>query len=112
MTKATLTSIILLLALPLLSAPPQDAYAQDRSDLGASLRAIRPLMRDDPYRAVSMLKALKDRYPQHSRVYIMLGDTYQVIGDHEAARQAYRECLEIDPNNHQAGAALGMLRRQ
>jgi tetratricopeptide (TPR) repeat protein len=80
-----------------------------RRDLASALRVARPLVRDDPQRAIKMLEALNEEYPTNSQVLILLGEAHRVAGDTEAARQAYQTCLGFHPMHLQAGAALGLL---
>ena len=98
-----------ILACPVPPVEGQTQRDEVRTDLGSALRIVRPLVRDDPERAISMLRRLKDEYPTHTRIYILLGETYQVIGQTDSARVVYEQCLVIDPNSQQAGASLGML---
>ncbi len=80
-----------------------------RTDLNSALRVIRPLVRDDPARAVSMLRKLRTEYPNHTRIYLLLGETYQVMGLVDSATAVYEICLLVQPANIQAGASLGTL---
>ncbi len=78
-------------------------------DLASALRVIRPLVRDDPERAIKMLEALSEEYPTNSQVLVLLGQVHRVTGNTEAARQAYQACLKHHPMHLQAGAALGLM---
>jgi tetratricopeptide (TPR) repeat protein len=80
-----------------------------RRDLASALRVVRPLMRDDPQRAISMLQSLREEYPDQAQVLVLLGEAHRLAGDAEAARGAYQECLRFHPTHLQAGAALGLL---
>ena len=88
---------------------PASVEPDVRRDLASALRVARPLVRDDPQRAIKMLEALNEEYPTNSQVLVLLGEAHRVTGDTEAARQAYEKCLGFHPMHLQAGAALGLL---
>jgi tetratricopeptide (TPR) repeat protein len=83
--------------------------ADVQRDLASALRVVRPLVRDDPQRAIKMLEALHEEYPTNPQVLVLMGEAHRVAGDTEAARQAYQTCLKSHPMHLQAGAALGLL---
>lgn len=83
-----------------------------RTDLPSALRVVRPLIRDDPERAVQILKKLKQEYPGNAQVLVLLGESYRSIGDIEAAQESYEACLRFHPTHLQAGALLGLLHVQ
>ena len=86
------------------------AQAPDvQRDLASALRVVRPLVRDDPARAIQMLQALSEEYPTNPHVLMLLGEAYRISGDNEAAREAYARCLQFNPMHLQSGAALGVL---
>jgi tetratricopeptide (TPR) repeat protein len=88
---------------------PGSLQGDVRTDLASALRVIRPLLRDDPNRAITMLEKLDKEYPGNPQVLMLLGDTYQAVGDTEAAKTAYESCLRASPADIQAGSALGVL---
>lgn len=88
-------------------APVRAQELQD--DLASALRVIKPIVREDPRRAILMLERLDEQYPGHARVLLLLGDTYQHVGELDKARAAYERCLQAHPVHLQAGAALGAL---
>ena len=83
-----------------------------RTDLASALRVVRPLVRDDPQRAIQMLKKLSEEYPTNSHVLVLLGESYRVVGDAVSARKSYEDCLRFHPAHLQAGASLGLLHIQ
>jgi tetratricopeptide (TPR) repeat protein len=83
--------------------------ADVQRDLASALRVVRPLVRDDPQRAIKMLEALNEEYPTNPQVLVLMGEAHGVAGNTEAARRAYQTCLEHHPMHLQAGAALGLL---
>lgn len=94
------------------TSPAQDLPGIDRDarrDLGSALRILRPLIREDPERALRMLEGIAEEYPMNSQVLIMLGELYQNVGKVDSAKAAYEKCLRIHPMNTKAGASLGML---
>lgn len=96
----------------LLVAPPVGAQSpgvEVQRDLASALRVARPLVRDDPERAVKLLVALNDEYPANPQVLVLLGEAYRMTGDNAAARAAYEECLSVQPTHLQAGTLLGLL---
>lgn len=94
---------------PARAQTPAELNRDVRTDLGSALRVVRPLVRDDPARAAGMLRKLRAEYPGHTRIYILLGETYQVMGLVDSAKVAYETCLRLQPTNLRAGASLGVL---
>ena len=90
-------------------AVTQTLMNDTRTDLASALRVIRPLVRDDPERAILMLKRLTDEYPTNARVLLLLGESYQVVGQVDSAIATYELCIEYNPVHLQAAASLGML---
>jgi len=80
-----------------------------RRDLGSALRILRPLVREDPERALQMLRSLEQEYPGNSQILLMMGELYQTVGKVDSARAVYERCLKAHPTSTRAGAALGML---
>jgi tetratricopeptide (TPR) repeat protein len=108
--RATITGF--LLAVALASAHAQDPSRIDldvRRDLSSALGVVRPLVRDDPQRAIEMLVALDAEYPGNAQILMLLGEAYRTIGDLERARSSYERCLIAQPTHLQAGAMIGLL---
>ena len=80
-----------------------------RRDLGSALRILRPLVREDPERALQMLQSLDQEYPGNSQILLLMGELYQTVGKVDSARAVYERCLAAHPTSTRAGAALGML---
>ncbi len=80
-----------------------------RKDLASALGVVRPLVRDDPPRAIDMLVALEVDYPGNPQILMLLGEAYRVTGDLERARASYERCLDAQPTHMQAGAMVGLL---
>jgi tetratricopeptide (TPR) repeat protein len=91
---------------------PTRLDADVRTDLASALRVARPLIREDPQRAIQLLKKLEEEYPTNSQVLLLLGEAYRVSGDAVAAQQSYEKCLQHHPTHLQAGASLGLLYAQ
>lgn len=105
-------SIIVFVLLSIAAGPvvaQAPAQGDVRTDLASALRVVRPLVRDDPARAIQILERLRGEYPNNARVLMLLGETYLVMGKTDAAKDAYKECFDTNPSNVQAGAALGMV---
>ena len=81
--------------------------ADVRTDLASAIRVIRPLMREDPQRAIKMLQNLRGEYPNNEHVLLMLGETYQHIGKLDSAVVAYETLVQHHPNNIRGSAYLG-----
>lgn len=92
---------------PTLQNPP--AVPVPRRDLATRLRAIAPIVREDPLRAVQMLQGLDREYPRNSEVLSYLGDAYQVMGEIDSAAVVYGRSLAANPADARAGASLGTL---
>jgi tetratricopeptide (TPR) repeat protein len=80
-----------------------------RRDLSSALGVARPLVRDDPQRAIEMLVALEAEYPGNPHILMLLGEAYRQTGDLERARASYERCLAAQPAHVQAGAMIGLL---
>jgi tetratricopeptide (TPR) repeat protein len=80
-----------------------------RRNLSSSLRSIRPMMRDDPQRAIQMLHNLEREYPYNTQVLNLLGETFHVNGQIDSAIAVYKRCHTARPNDIRSGAALGTL---
>lgn len=83
--------------------------ANARRDLGSALRILRPLVREDPERALQILQSLDQEYPGNSQILLLMGELYQTVGEMDSARAVYERCLAAHPTSTRAGAALGML---
>ena len=89
------------------------AWAQSaggmQSDLASTLRVVRPLMRENPQRAITMLERLEVEYPSNPHVLLLLGETYEHAGEYESARAAYERLVAAHPNHVRGSAYLGTL---
>jgi tetratricopeptide (TPR) repeat protein len=88
--------------------PQTPSPAAGRS-LAAALRVVRPLLREDPEKAIQVLVNINKQYPTSPQVLNLLGDSYLVVGRTDSAVAVYRRCLRTHPTNVKAGAALGTL---
>lgn len=95
--------------LPSSPASAQNSPQRVRTDLSSALRVVNSLIRSDPPRAISMLKRLREEYPNHTRIHLLLGETYQTIGEVDSSRAAYEYGLRVDPRNAEAATGLGIL---
>ena len=59
--------------------------------------------------AIEILKLNVEMFPQSANVYDSLGEAYSANNDKELSIANYRKSLELDPNNANAKAHLGML---
>jgi tetratricopeptide (TPR) repeat protein len=80
-----------------------------RVDVSSRLHAVRPLLRTDPPKAIRLLNNLSSQYPSDERIIMLLGETYQVMGETDSAAVMFERCLNIKPTHVQAGASLGVL---
>lgn len=62
--------------------------------------------------AVALLTLNAEYYPDSARVQFMLGEIYFMSGNKEAAAEAYKKTLELDPDNQMAKRKLDVLKRQ
>lgn len=111
-TRTTAASIIaacLLAWTALHGQTPRPQEFPPRRDLSGALRLVSPTIRDDPHRAIRVLKTLEREYPGNSEVLNLLGDTYQVLGEVDSAIAAYARGLSVNPTDPRAGASLGTL---
>jgi len=67
------------------------------------------LNRGQPQQAVHVFKLATVLYPDSANTYDSLADGHEQAGDKEAAIAAYRRSLQLDPNNKNAAARLGVL---
>jgi tetratricopeptide (TPR) repeat protein len=102
----------------------------ERDGVEPALRALPDLLRSDRfYRTETSLNALGYQlvergsldaaitifrlnvslYPQSANVYDSLGEAYERAGQRDAARQAYRRSLQLNPRNEHAAHAIGAL---
>ncbi|UCG50526.1 MAG: tetratricopeptide repeat protein, partial [Candidatus Latescibacterota bacterium] len=103
---------ILPLMLPVATArtqTPQLPPTTGKRSLAAALRVVRPLLREDPEKAIQVLVNLNEQHPASPQVLNLLGDSYLVVGRTDSAIAVYRRCLRAHPTNVKAGAALGTL---
>jgi len=59
--------------------------------------------------AIEILKLNVEMFPQSANVYDSLGEAYSAHNDKELSIASYKKSLELDPNNANAKAHLGML---
>ena len=97
------------MAAPVFSQTPEQTRQTQKKNLSTAMRVIRPMMRDDPERAIRMLHDLGRQYPYNSQVLNLLGETFQVTGQIDSAIAVYKRCHEAKPNDIRSGAALGTL---
>lgn len=96
-------------------APPEQAetllrraLAIDPREHHAALALAELLMRRHaPSEAVPLYELVVRRRPGRAEYRVDLGDARRDAGDAEGARSAWREALEIDPDNADARARLG-----
>ena len=89
------------LAVVVLQLTAASAQSPDvRRDLASALRVIRPLVRDDPERAIKMLEAMNEEYPSNSQLLVLLGEAHRIAGNTEAAMAAY--LTHRDPDDEPA----------
>jgi tetratricopeptide (TPR) repeat protein len=62
--------------------------------------------------AIAVFKLNAERFPKSSNVWDSLGEAYMNSGEREKAIESYREALEIDPKNENAGKMLEGLTRE
>jgi tetratricopeptide (TPR) repeat protein len=67
------------------------------------------LNRSEILRSVKLLHELVEKEPTLHEVYFNLGILYQIIGENEKGRLAYRESLKQNPRNPVAHLNLGLL---
>jgi tetratricopeptide (TPR) repeat protein len=67
------------------------------------------LNRSQIVRSVQLLHELVEKEPTLNEVYFDLGILYQIIGENEKGRRAYKESLKQDPRNPLAHLNLGLL---
>ena len=92
-------------ALYALNAPAEaeTAYRQllllDPADTAARLGLGRTLLRSDPVGAEAAFLAVLDREPANGPALNDLGIARDLQGRHQDAQQAYRQAMELEPNN-------------
>ena len=67
------------------------------------------LNRSEPQQAVHMFRLATVLYPDSANTYDSLADGHEQAGNKTAAIEAYRRSLQLDPNNKNAAARLGVL---
>jgi len=98
------------------AAPQQPTRQLGRQGHKARLRDIQMglteatrLLREDPQKALDVLKALNDTYPRQEIVMVRLGLMYQSVGESDSARVMFQRTLGINPTNLEAGRSLILL---
>ncbi len=71
--------------------------------------AGRLLTAGEPEQALRIATALLDRYPLHLQAHRTAAAAYLALGRLSAAREEYAQCLELDPEDAQAYAGLGLI---
>ncbi|NIM19280.1 MAG: tetratricopeptide repeat protein [Candidatus Latescibacteria bacterium] len=74
----------------------------------ALLEATR-LLRENPRKAIDLLKRLNERFPDQPNVLVHLGHAYQAVDSVDSAMVMYRRCLVINHTSLEAAKSLGML---
>ena len=82
-----------------LTLDPRNHYAM----LGIAAVLMR---RNSPQEAIGFLESAVRRRGRRPEYRVLLGDARRAAGDEEGARAAWRQALEIDPNDHDAHARL------
>jgi tetratricopeptide (TPR) repeat protein len=94
-------------------ASPQQSNRVDTKlrlrDIQNGLAEARRLLREDPRRALDMLKVLNDKYPGEEIVMVHLGQMYQSVGEIDSARVMFQQVLAKNRSNPEAGKSLIML---
>jgi tetratricopeptide (TPR) repeat protein len=106
---ATIFVACLFAGTTLVGQTPQSPDFPPRRDLNGTLRLVTPTIREDPHRAIRVLKSLEKDYPANSEVLNLLGDAYQVLGEVDSAIAAYSRGIAVNPADPRAGASLGTL---
>jgi tetratricopeptide (TPR) repeat protein len=91
---------------------PQNRAVQQpipKRDLAAALRAVRPMLRANPERAIEMLRALDAEYPNNTQVTNLLGEAYMTVEQTDSAIAVYERSIRLRPTDVRAGAALGTI---
>ena len=106
---AVIVTAMMVVSAPTRAQTPIPSAENSRKNLAMALRAVRPVMRDDPQRAIEMLHSLERQYPHNTQVLNLLGETFQVNSQIDSAIAVYKRCHSANPNDIRSGAALGTL---
>lgn len=71
--------------------------------------AGRLLAGGEPEQALRVAAAILDRYPLHLQAHRTAAAAYLALGRLSAAGEEYAQCLELDPEDAQACAGLGLI---
>lgn len=78
-------------------------------EIQAKLTEVNRLLREDPQKALDVLKELNEKYPGEEPVMIRLGQIYQSVGASDSARVIFHQVLEKNRASLEAGKSLIML---
>lgn len=104
-------------ALGYISAPPQENDTEfplnlpDPTDKIAIAEMIRDAMDElekaRPQRVLAILASLEARERENSRLYLLLGEAYEALGDNVRAEENYRKAIKIKPSDPFVLSRLG-----
>jgi tetratricopeptide (TPR) repeat protein len=104
--------LLLLFGIASLANPQQKSGADNKARLREIQNTVSQasrVMRQDPRKALDMLKELNDKYPGQALVMVRLGQIYQSVGKSDSARVLFQQCLEKNRGDMEAGKSLIML---
>jgi tetratricopeptide (TPR) repeat protein len=104
--------VMVLLSAAVQVRPQQRTRADNKlrlRDIQSGLTEANRLLREDPRRALEVLKVLNDKYPGEEIVMVRLGQMYQSVGVIDSARVIFQQVLAKNRSNPEAGKSLIML---